>query len=421
MDLIFAEATPPGRGGVSVIRLSGDGARSTAEALVGSMPNPRHAYFRNLFDENEVVDQVLAMWFAAGSSFTGEEVAELHLHGAPVISKRVSAILLAAGVRFAEAGEFTRRAFLNGRMDLSEIEGLGDLLAAETEAQRKLAMRSIGGELSQKSEEWRAWLIEAGAFVEVSVDFADEEVPDDVPDAVYSLLENLRQSIEQEIHGFSGAERIRQGFEVAIVGPPNAGKSSLLNRIAKRDVAIVSTVAGTTRDVIELRMDLQGLPVTILDTAGLRTSNDEVEVVGIERAKSRAVAADLRIHLSEDGFAVDDLYVEGDIVAKSKSDLHKSNQQLELSSMTGEGVDSLLTQIFDMLSVRVANAGIVSHERQLNELQLAHEALTDIDNLPVEILAEHLRKANHALDRLLGRIDAEDYLDKIFSSFCIGK
>jgi tRNA modification GTPase len=421
MDLIFAEATPPGRGGVSVIRLSGDGARSAAEALVGSMSYPRHAYFRDLKDQTEVIDQVLAVWFAAGSSFTGEEVAELHLHGAPVISKRVSAILLAAGIRFAEAGEFTRRAFLNGRMDLSEIEGLGDLLAAETEAQRKLAMRSISGELSQKAEKWRAWLIEAGAFVEVSVDFADEEVPDDVPDQVFTLLENLRHSIDKEIYGFNGAERIRQGFEVAIVGPPNAGKSSLLNRIAKRDVAIVSSVAGTTRDVIELRVDLKGLPVTILDTAGLRASDDEVEVVGMERAMSRALAADLRVHLSEAGEAISDLRMADDIIVKSKSDLNKTGKQLELSSETGEGVDILLDQIFDILSPRVLGAGVVSHERQLNELLLAKDALMNVDQLPVELLAEQLRRANHALDRLLGRIDAEDYLDKIFSSFCIGK
>jgi tRNA modification GTPase len=421
MDLIFAEATPPGRGGVSVIRLSGDNARSVAEALVGSMPQPRHAYFRDLTDQGEIIDQVLAMWFAAGSSFTGEEVAELHLHGAPVIAKRLSAILLAAGVRFAEAGEFTRRAFLNGRMDLSEIEGLGDLLAAETEAQRKLAMRSIGGELAQKAEQWRSLLIEAGAFVEVSVDFADEEVPDDVPPQVFDLLEQLRQSIGKEISGFNGAERIRQGFEIAIVGPPNAGKSSLLNRIAKRDLAIVSSVAGTTRDVIELRLDLKGLPVTILDTAGLRISTDEVETIGIERARARALAADLRIHLSEEGHAVDDLYLPDDIIVKSKSDLQTINCADQVSSLTGKGVDTLLEKLFRILSERVMSAGIVSHERQLSELLLANDALMNIDQLPVEILAEQIRKVNHGLDRLLGRIDAEDYLDKIFSSFCIGK
>ncbi|WP_378947571.1 tRNA uridine-5-carboxymethylaminomethyl(34) synthesis GTPase MnmE [Paracoccus sp. R86501] len=420
MDLIFAEATPPGRGGVSVIRLSGDGARSAAEALVGPMNSARHAYFRDLRSGDETIDQVLAMWFASGQSFTGEEVAELHLHGAPVIVRRVTAELFALGARMAEAGEFTRRAFLNGRMDLAEIEGLGDLLAAETEAQRQLAMRATSGELARKTEEWRSWLIEAGAFVEVSVDFADEDVPDEVPEQAYALIERLLTAINAEIHGFSAAERIRQGFEVAIVGPPNAGKSSLLNRIAKRDVAIVSTVAGTTRDVLELRLDLKGLSVTLLDTAGLRESRDEVEIVGIERARNRAAIADLRLHLSDDGTAVPELWHNGDIVVRGKSDLSGAGDGA-ISSVTGEGVDHLLAQIYEQLVIRVAGAGIVSHERQLNELHTAADSLCDVQGLPVEILAEELRKCGHALDRLLGRIDAEDYLDKIFSSFCIGK
>ncbi|WP_108500773.1 tRNA uridine-5-carboxymethylaminomethyl(34) synthesis GTPase MnmE [Paracoccus indicus] len=420
MDLIFAEATPPGRGGVSVIRLSGDAARSTAEALVGPMKTARRAYFRDLRVEDETIDQVLAIWFASGQSFTGEEVAELHLHGAPVIARRVHAELFARGARLAEAGEFTRRAFLNGRMDLAEIEGLGDLLAAETEAQRRLAMRATSGELARRTEEWRSWLIEAGAFVEVSVDFADEDVPDEVPERVYELTERLRTSIEVEIKGFSAAERIRQGFEVAIVGPPNAGKSSLLNRIAKRDVAIVSTVAGTTRDVLELRLDLKGLSVTLLDTAGLRESEDEVEIAGIERARNRAVTADLRVHLSDDGDSVPDLFQDGDIVLKGKADLVGS-QESAVSAVTGAGVANLLDRIYDLLSQKTAGAGIVSHERQLNELHSAAASLQDLRGLPVEILAEELRKCGHALDRLLGRIDAEDYLDKIFSSFCIGK
>ncbi|WP_304620658.1 tRNA uridine-5-carboxymethylaminomethyl(34) synthesis GTPase MnmE [Paracoccus sediminilitoris] len=420
MDLIFAEATPPGRGGVSVIRLSGEGARSVAEGLVGSMRTPRHAYFRNLTIEDETVDQVLAMWFRDGHSFTGEEVVELHLHGAPVIARRVSAALLECGARLAEAGEFTRRAFLNGRMDLAEIEGLGDLLAAETEAQRRLAMRATSGELATRTAEWRSWLVEAGAFVEVSVDFADEDVPDEVPAEAYGMIERLHASISKEIAGFSAAERIRQGFEVAIVGPPNAGKSSLINKIAKRDVAIVSTVAGTTRDVIELRLDLKGLPVTLLDTAGLRQSEDEVEVAGIERARERAFAADLRVHLSDSGDAIADLWHPGDIALCGKADLSGATEQA-ISAVTGVGIDAVLDQIFDRLRDRVAGAGIVSHERQLNELQMAANALENTQHLPVELLAEELRKANHALDRLLGRIDAEDYLDKIFLSFCIGK
>jgi tRNA modification GTPase len=295
MDLIFAEATPPGRGGVSVIRLSGTNARLTAERLVGQMPNARHAYFRTLRHDDEPIDQVVAMWFPEGQSFTGDEVAELHLHGAPVISRRVGSALLCMGARPAEAGEFTRRAFLNGRMDLAEIEGLGDLLAAETEAQRKLALRTASGELAQKALEWRKLLVEAGALVEVSVDFADEDVPDEVPNRVFEAIAELRQALQRELAGFSSAERIRIGFEVAIIGPPNAGKSSLLNRLAQRDVAIVSDREGTTRDVIELKFDLNGLPVTFLDTAGLRESEDAVERIGIDRALRSAMLTSMKV------------------------------------------------------------------------------------------------------------------------------
>ena len=420
MDLIFAEATPPGRGGVSVIRLSGDRARAVAEALVGAMPEARHAYFRAVSHGGETIDQALALWFAAGSSFTGEEVAELHLHGAPVVVRRVGAALLDLGARPAEAGEFTRRAFLHGRMDLAEVEGLGDLLVAETEAQRKLALRAAGGELARKLAHWRDLLIEAGALVEVSVDFADEDVPDEVPARVFEVLAELRQLLQRELDGFRAAERVRTGFDVAIIGPPNAGKSSLLNRLARRDVAIVSDRAGTTRDVIELRYDLEGLAVTFLDTAGLRDSLDEIEQIGIDRAQTRARMADLRIHLSRDCSRVEDLWLAGDLVVRSHADVHVGDG-LSVSSVTGEGIADLLAKLHECLSERVSAAGLISHERQRSEVMSALAALEGAEALPAELLAEALRRANMALDRLLGRIDPDDYLDKIFSSFCIGK
>lgn len=421
MDLIFAEATPPGRGGVSVIRLSGTNARLTAERLVGQMPDARHAYFRTLRHDDEPIDQVLAMWFPEGQSFTGDEVAELHLHGAPVISRRVGSALLSMDARPAEAGEFTRRAFLNGRMDLAEIEGLGDLLAAETEAQRKLALRTASGELAQKALEWRQLLIEAGALVEVSVDFADEDVPDEVPNRVFEAITELHEALQRELAGFSSAERIRMGFEVAIIGPPNAGKSSLLNRLAQRDVAIVSDREGTTRDVIELKFDLNGLPVTFLDTAGLRESEDAVERIGIDRALNRAKGADLRIHLSRDGDIVQELWHPDDVIAVSHADIHEIDADLTLSAVTGHGIDKMLGIIGEILRSRVSSAGLISHERQRLEIITALEAVEGVGGLPAELIAEKLRLASASLDRLLGRISADDYLDVIFSSFCIGK
>lgn len=421
MDLIFAEATPPGRGGVSVIRISGAGARGLAERVAGPMPDPRHSYFRVLRDGEEELDQALAVWFEAGASFTGEEAAELHLHGAPVIARRVARALGAAGARPAEAGEFTRRAFMNGRMDLAEVEGLGDLLEAETDLQRRLALRAAGGELGRKAEGWRRILIRAGALVEASVDFADEDVPEEVPSEVYDLLDEFCRQLSIEISGFPAAERMRAGFEVAVIGAPNAGKSSLINRIARRDVALVSDIAGTTRDVIELRLDIRGLAVTLLDTAGLRATDDQVEGMGVERARNRAAAADLRIHVSEDGQVDLALWQDGDVQVSSKSDLGFGGGGLAVSSVTGEGIAALLETIHDRLSARIAGAGIVGHERQAAVLREAYDALVSVADLPAELLAEQIRQAATSLDRLVGRIGPEEYLDAIFASFCIGK
>lgn len=419
MDTIFAEATPPGRGGVSILRISGSGARAAAESLAGPLPVARRAEFRTLVDRDEVLDQALVVWFEAGRSFTGEETAELQLHGAPVVVRRVMMALRQSGLREAEAGEFTRRAFLNGRMDLAEVEGLSDLLTAETESQRRQAMRAAAGEIGHKVDGWRDMLVRAGALVEASIDFADEDVPEEVPAEAYDLLDQLRAELRLELEGYPASERLREGFEVAIVGPPNAGKSSLINRLAGRDVAIVSAIPGTTRDIIELRMDLRGLPVTFLDTAGLRATEDTVEAIGVDRARQRAKVADQRVHLSEDGTADPDLWADGDIVLRSKLDQSGAGG-LGVSAVTGEGIDAMLDRLYDDLSARVANAGIVSHRRQAESLAEALVALDGPGDAP-EMLAESIRQANLSLSRLVGRIGAEDYLDVIFASFCIGK
>lgn len=422
MDLIFAEATPSGRGGVSVIRISGEGARAAVERLAGPLAKPRHAYLREIRDGAEILDRALVMWFEAGRSFTGEEVVEIHLHGAPVIVRRLSQLLTAHGLRLAEAGEFTRRAFLNGKMDLSEVEGLGDLLVAETESQRLVALRMSNGELARNADMWRSLLIRAGALVESSIDFADEEVPEDVPPEVFDLLETFKRELDVQISGYAAAERIRNGFEVAIIGPPNAGKSSLLNRIARREVALVSDVAGTTRDIIELRLDLRGLAVTLLDTAGLREAKDSIEVLGIDRARERAAAADLRLHLSPEGERDVSLWQPGDLVVASKSDLMSSPKSgLAVSTVTGEGLAILLDTLHGSLIQKTAGAALVSHERQLNALLEAKAALSNLHSISPELIAEAIRQAAVSLDRLLGRIAAEEYLDVIFASFCIGK
>ncbi|MBK4217575.1 tRNA uridine-5-carboxymethylaminomethyl(34) synthesis GTPase MnmE [Paracoccus caeni] len=421
MDVIFAEATPPGRGGVSIIRLSGSGSKAAVENLTGALPEARRAYLRDLRDGDDVLDQALVIWFSHESSFTGEEVVELHLHGAPVIVRRVMMLLGESGLRLADAGEFTRRAFLNGRMDLAEVEGLGDLLEAETEAQRRLALRLAGGELGRHAERWRGLLIRAGALVESSVDFADEDVPEDVPVEVHELLDVLRRELDSQIAGYAAAESVRRGFEIAIIGPPNSGKSSFINRVARREVAIVSDVAGTTRDVIELRIDLKGLPVTFLDTAGLRESDDRIERMGVDRAKQRAISADLRLHLSSTGSRDEGLWETGDILVRTMADLSSEHGDVSISNTTGIGIDDLLDLIHQVLSKRVAIAGIVSHERQLLSLMDARNALHRTEDVEPELLAESIRTAASSLDRLLGRIGAEEYLDVIFSSFCIGK
>lgn len=419
MDTIFAEATPPGRGGVSVIRLSGPLSRQTLETLAGSVATPRKSYLRAIRHDGDLIDHALVLWFEEGHSFTGEEVAEFHLHGAPVIANRLSEALLVHGLRRAEAGEFTRRAFLNGRIDLAEAEGLADLLSAETEAQRKLAMQATDGAIGRKSEALRAILVRAGALIEASIDFADEDVPEEVPAEVFSLMTQARDEIDDLLARYPATERLRQGYEVAIIGPPNAGKSTLLNHIARREVALVSDIAGTTRDVIELRTDLQGLPVTFLDTAGIRESDDTVEAMGVARALQRAQKADLRIYLSESG-QLDGAACADDIHVRSKADLGHG-PGFSLSARTGEGVAELLDMVYDRLRLKAADSGLVGHKRQAEALLRAKNALDVRYDLSPELLAESMRHAAQSLALMVGRVGAEDYLDEIFASFCIGK
>ena len=419
MDTIFAEATPPGRGGVSIVRLSGPASRQVAEDLAGALPEARNSYYRSIRDGGDLIDRALLVRFEAGASFTGEDSCEFHLHGAPVVVKRLEAALLARGLRRAEPGEFTLRSFISGQMDLAEVEGLSDLLAAETESQRKLAVEASTGALGRLAEEWREGLVHAGAMITASIDFADEEIPDEVAADVWQVVAGVRASIAAELAGFPARERLRQGFEVALLGPPNAGKSSLMNAIARKDVAIVTEQAGTTRDVVEFRADLRGLPVIFLDTAGIRETEDLVEGIGIGRARDRAADADLRIFLGSVPDEARDLISEGDLFVETKGDL--TGISGAISSQTGEGVDLLLDQIFEILRERVATSGVASHARQAEAMQAAVDALDMPDNAPPELLAEAMREALHHLQRLVGKVDVDDYLDRVFSTFCVGK
>ncbi len=426
MDTIFALASARGKAGVSVLRISGPDALSVFDVFQVARPEPRVAAVRTLMGVDGPLDQVLALRFDAPASFTGEDVVELHTHGSvSVVNAALSVLSDCAGFRLAEAGEFTRRALENERLDIAQVEGLADLIEAETEAQRRQALAVFSGALGKLADGWRADLIRAAALLEATIDFVDEEVPVDVLPEVRELLTRVMSTLEQEVQGIGVAERIRDGFEIAIVGPPNAGKSTLLNALAGRDAAITSEVAGTTRDVIEVRMDLNGLPVTFLDTAGLRDSDDAVEAIGMERARSRAERADLRLILLG---AIGETPVlnpqRDDLVLTSRSDV---NQDADVSGVTGQGLDTLVKRVSDILAGRVANAGVAMRERHRIAMRSAIEALgiamDRIENTPelAEIVAEDLRTAVRSLDALVGRVDVEHVLDDVFSSFCIGK
>jgi tRNA modification GTPase len=427
MDTIFAQASARGKAGVSVIRISGAQAWAAAEALAGELPAPRLAALRTLRLDGEALDQALVLVFAPGASFTGEAVAELHVHGAvATITAIFRALEAMPGLRLAEPGEFTRRALENGKLDLAQVEGLADLIDAETEAQRKQAMRVLSGAVGALAESWRNDLLRASALIAATIDFVDEDVPIDVAPEVLSLIGRVEQALAAELARVQAAERIRDGFEVAIVGRPNAGKSSLLNMLAGREAAITSEYAGTTRDVIEVRLDLGGLPVTMLDTAGLRETEDVVESIGVDRALMRARAADLRIFLL-DGEDVPLLHPEADdIVVYGKADLRR-HEGFAVSGLTGEGIDALVAQVTAVLAGRAASAGVMTRERHRAAMKAAQEALLRAKTQVragaerAEIAAEEIYSAMRKLESLVGHIDVEHLLDEIFASFCIGK
>lgn len=427
-DTIFALATAHGKAGVAVVRLSGPRSREAVAELCGQVPPDRRAAVRRLVWKGEGLDEALVLVFGEGASFTGEESAELQLHGSlAVVASVLRALADMPGLRPAEPGEFTRRALENGRLDLTQVEGLADLIDAETEAQQRQAMKVLSGAVGRKAEGWRQGLIRAAALIEATIDFADEDVPMDVGPEVRSLLQAVLLDLGREMAGSVSAERVRDGFEVAIIGRPNSGKSTLLNMLSGREAAITSERAGTTRDVIEVRMNLGGLPVTLLDTAGLRESEDEIEQIGIARAIERAGMADLRVFLLDGAGAVPMLDpCPGDILVQGKADLGDVGGEA-VSGRTGKGLDRLIGRIVAELEGRVASAGVVTRERHRIAIRRAmasmESALNELGSGAErqELVAAELRLAIGALDQLVGRIDVEDLLDEIFASFCIGK
>ncbi|MFL9501789.1 tRNA uridine-5-carboxymethylaminomethyl(34) synthesis GTPase MnmE [Rhodopseudomonas palustris] len=433
---IFALATGPLPSAIAILRVSGSRAGDVLRALTGSLPSPRRAVRCDLRTrDGELIDDGVALWFPAPASATGEDVAELHIHGSRAVAAALIKTLSAFdGVRPAEPGEFTRRGFENGKLDLTEAEGLDDLIHADTDAQRRQALRQLGGVLGDRARRWRDQIIEALALVEAGIDFSDEgDVADELMGPARAKIAELSAEIAEVLAEQGRGEKLRDGMVVAIAGPPNVGKSTLINRLARREVAIVSPHAGTTRDVIEVQLDLDGYPVTVIDTAGLRDSDDPVEQEGVRRARSRAASADLVLWLSTATDASDP-DVSGPEVWRvwNKIDLTVgeagsggAEHAFRISAATGEGFSELLRELtqFAAQYFGSAEAGLITRNRHRVLLTDAAASLERslVPGLAEEIVAEELRASSHSLGRLLGRVDVEDVLGEIFSRFCIGK
>ncbi len=479
-ETIFALSSGRPPAAIAVVRISGPLAGEALKILTGKIPPARKAALARVRGrDGEVIDQALVLWFPEPHSETGEDVAELQLHGGRAVVEAVfTALSGITGLRPAEGGEFTRRAFENGKLDLTAVEGLADLVMAETEGQRRQAFRQMTGALSDRAEGWRAQLIQALALVEARIDFSDEaDVPQDLLKPTLQIARILEGEITSALADGGRGERLREGLIVAIAGPPNAGKSTLLNRIAKREVAIVSPYAGTTRDVIEVHLDLGGLPVTLLDTAGIRETSDPVEHEGVRRARERAGGADLVLWVMDasDSASADLANVKKDSpavwvlrnkidliqwdrttseyvsqnIGKNESNSHtnkslktvvykwlteksefkfsNSETEFSLSATTGEGFEPLLAELarYSATFLKGAEAALVTRSRHRHALEDTVAALRRALAIDVasseEVLAEELRTAAHALARLTGRVDVEDILDVIFRDFCIGK
>lgn len=441
MDTIYALSTAAGRAGVAVIRISGPESRAVLAKLVNDVPPPRRASLRLLRHPRtgDALDQGMVLFFPAPHSFTGEDVAEFQVHGGrAVVHGVLDALAEIPGLRPATAGEFTRRAFEQGKLDLTAAEGLADLVNAETEAQRRQALRQLKGELGALYESWRAELLGALARIEALVDFPDEDLPGGLSEHSRIILARVASKIQEHLADNRRGQRLRDGIVVAILGAPNVGKSSLLNALARRPAAIVAAQAGTTRDVIEAALDLAGYPVILCDTAGLRESDEEVEVEGVRRARERGHDADFKILMvtASDYQNIEASLAEfaddNAIFAVNKCDLNAApdvdricgRPGYRISALTGAGLDALLAAV---TSAVIERAGLSTgpaltrqrHRHALRESRAAIQRALEIDD--IELLAEDLRLAVRSIGSITGRVDVEDLLDVIFSEFCIGK
>jgi len=440
-DTIFALSTPAGKAGVAVVRMSGPASFQIANRLSPKAPLEigKIQYCGFAASDGSLIDRGLRLAFEGPKSFTGEDCVEFHIHGGRAVIDKLLSALADQGMRPAEPGEFTRRAFENDKLDLTAAEGLADLIDAETEAQRRQAFVQMEGHLGKMYESWRASLIGAMALMEAEIDFADEDLPEDLSQQIYPAIAEVLEEIQAHLNDRGIGERLRDGVRIAILGPPNVGKSSLINALSQRDVAIVSDISGTTRDILEVHLDLGGIPVLIADTAGLRTSGDAIEAEGIRRAQRRAKESDLRCFVGdasqaqtfEDG-EIQDLFQEGDLLILNKSDLKApdvgptGSEVISISVKTGDGLDRLIESLSDRVHDLAwpSEAPRITRQRHRLLLEEVVRHLKDLQahqDREVALRAETLRLSVRSLGRITGRVDVEDVLDLVFSEFCIGK
>lgn len=432
-DTIFALATPPGRGAIAIVRLSGPATDAALTGLGAPGLKPRMAALRTLTHEGRVIDQALVLRFPGPNAYTGEDCAELHLHGGRAVVEAASAALVALGLRPADPGEFTRRAFENGRMDLAQAEAVADLIDAETTAQAAQALGQLDGALGAAYAGFRRDLLKALALVEAEIDFPDEEVPDNLARTAGPVLDGLVTDLKAALADAGRGERVREGYRIVLIGETNAGKSSLFNALVAREAAIVTPIAGTTRDVLDADLIIGGYAVTLSDTAGLRESEDPVEAEGVRRARARAEQAELRLWVRAPGDpeGVAAAYVRpGDLLVLTKADLGAAappdRDALVVSTTTGEGMAALHDWIAARLARDLSGADFPAvtrerHRRRLEEALVSVEAGRRALDIAPEMAGDDLRRAAEALARVTGAIGVEDILGEVFSTFCIGK